>query len=307
MIQAMTSVLGASQPPLKFADAGRTDLADLVDLERYPIHDPECPEWSRLIERVKADLAQDGCSVLPAFLTETGLEQARQETRALAPKAFFQHLQCNIYNTEPDDRLSVDDPRQLFFERSSGFVTRDTIPADTVMQRLYVSPGMKRFVAKCNDQPEVFEYADPFAGLVVNTMPPGTQQPWHYDTNEFITTIMTQAPEMGGVFQYCPNIRTPGNENLDGVGRVLRGEDRQSIRELRLRPGDLQLFRGRYSLHQVSRVQGEQARLTAVLAYAKKPGVVGPLERTRQLYGRVAEAHILAERARVDSYDGLIR
>lgn len=293
--------------PLKFADAGRTDLADLVDLERYPIHNPDSAAWTDLIARVKADLDRDGCSVLPAFLTEAGLAQAKQETNALAPKAFFQHLRCNIYNTEPDDSLADDDPRQLFFERSSGFVTRDTIPADTALQRIYVSPGMKRFVAECNDQPEVFEYADPFAGLVINTMPPGTQQPWHYDTNEFITTIMTQAPDDGGVFQYCPNIRTPGNENLDGVGRVLRGDDTSPINELRLRPGDLQMFRGRYSLHQVSRVRGDTARLTAVLAYAKKPGVVGPVERTRQLYGRVSEAHILAERARADSYDGLIR
>ncbi len=118
---------------------------------------------------------------------------------------------------------------------------------------------------------------------------------------------MTQEPEEGGIFEYCPHIRAPGDENLDGVGRVLRGEDPERIKQLDLRPGDLQLFRGRYSLHQVSRVGGTRERHTAVLGYAKRPGVVGPMERTRQLYGRVAEVHILAERQGADSSDGLIR
>jgi hypothetical protein len=156
-------------------------------------------------------------------------------------------------------------------------------------------------------QAEIYEYADPFAGLVMNVVPPGSQQPWHYDTNEFITTIMTQEAEAGGEFQYCPNLRAPGDENLEGVGRLLRGEDDSPIRRLVLRPGDLQLFQGRYALHRVTRVAGGRERHTAVFGYATRPGLVGPLERTRQLYGRVAEAHILADRARQQSSDGLIR
>lgn len=292
---------------LKFADAGRTDLDDLVDLDRYPIDRPESRRMSELVATVTAALECQGCAVLPRFLTPAGLEKSRAEGREMAPKAFFQTLMCNIYNTAHDPALPADDPRNLYFERSSGFVTRDVIPADTAIHRLYVSPAIKGFVAACNGLGEVYEYADPFAGLVFNVLPPGTQQPWHYDTNEFITTIMMQEPDAGGVFEYCPHIRRPGDENLGGVGRVLRSEDATSIRRLDLRPGDLQLFRGRYSLHQVTKVGGAHERHTAVLGYAKQPGLVGPMERTRQLYGRVAEAHILAERQTSKPLDGLIR
>jgi hypothetical protein len=28
---------------------------------------------------------------------------------------------------------------------------------------------------------------------------------------------MIQKPEKGGIFEYCPNIREPGNENLEEV------------------------------------------------------------------------------------------
>ncbi len=292
---------------LKLADAGSIDLSDLVDLDRYPIDEPNSDAWRELVERTRADLAEDGCSILPGFLTAAGLERARAEGGVLAPKATFQPRMCNIYNTAHDPSLPDGDPRHIYLERSSGFVTRDMITAETAIQRLYQSPALKQLVAACVDRPEVFEYADPFAGLVFNVLPPGTQQPWHYDTNEFITTIMTQGAEEGGVFEYCPNIRSPGDENLSGVARVLRGEDPQKIKQLDLRAGDLQLFKGRYSLHQVTRVGGSRERHTAVLAYAAQPGVVGPLERTRQLYGRVSEAHILAERRRQQAADGLIR
>lgn len=290
---------------LQFADAGSTTLGDLVDLARYPIDAPDSPAFGELIERVQADLAQDGCSILPGFLTSEGLQKARREGRELAPKAFYQELMCNIYNTAPDPSLPEDDARNLFFERSSGFVTRDVIPADMAIHRLYVSPAMKRLVSLCTGEREVYEYADPFAGLVFNVLPPGTQQPWHYDGNEFVTTVLLQEPEEGGEFEYCPSIRQPGHENLEGVARVVRGDDTEPVRRLKLRPGDLQLFKGRYSLHQVTRVGGQRARHSAVFGYAKKPGVVGPTERTRQLYGRVSEAHILAERKA--SHDGLIR
>lgn len=293
--------------PRRFADAGRTELGDLIDLARYPLGVPDSPRFAAVVESVRAALAVEGCAVLPAFLSAEGLAAARREGAELAPKAFFQQRLCNIYNSEPEPELPADDPRRHFMERSSGFVPRDTIPADTALQRVYVSPGMKRLVAACAGLEEVFEYADPFAGLVFNVLPPGTQQPWHYDTNEFVTTILTQGAAEGGHFEYCPQIRQPENENLAGVGRVLRGEDESPIRRLTLRAGDLQLFKGRYSLHRVTRVGGGRERHSAVFGYAMEPGIVGPMERTRQLYGRVAEVHLLAERRQKAAWDGLIR
>ena len=71
---------------------------------------------------------------------------------------------------------------------------------------------MKQFVAACLGEAQIWEYADPYAGLVQNVMPPGTEQPWHYDTNEFIVSMMTQQPTAGGDFEYCPNIRSPEGE-----------------------------------------------------------------------------------------------
>ncbi|MCK2045563.1 phytanoyl-CoA dioxygenase family protein [Chromohalobacter moromii] len=303
---AIDSAVDAKPTQRRLADAERTDLSELVDTDRYPLHDVDDSRLQAEIARVREDLDREGCAVLRGFLRPEALEQARNEGRELSAKSYYASRRVNAWFTSDDESLPESDPRRHFMERTSGFVTRDMIPADTVIQQLYVSPAMKRLVAECLQEDEVYEYADPFAGLVQNVLPPGTEQPWHYDTNEYIVTMMTDIPDSGGEFQYCPNIRTPAGENYDGVGAVIRGEDTTTPRTLLLRPGDLQLFKGRYSLHRVTRVGGQRERHTAIFAYSQQPGVVGRLERTRQLYGRVSEAHIEAERRREERADGLL-
>lgn len=290
---------------IPLADAECIDLSDIVDTEMYPLHLPDHPRMRQLIEHCKAELDRIGSCVLHGFLKPEALEIVRQEGQSLARKTFFSHKKVNAYFTLDDPQLEASDPRRLFMDRTSGFVTRDVIPADFIIHRIYVARAMKLFVAACMNEERVWEYADPYAGLVMNVLPDGTEQPWHYDTNEFIVSMMTQQPISGGDFEYCPNIRTPGGENYQDVGAVIRGEKRDCVNVLTLRPGDLQLFKGRFSLHRVARVEGDIERHTAIFAYSQKPGVIGRLERTRQLYGRVSEAHLNAE-SRLVRADGLI-
>jgi hypothetical protein len=81
---------------------------------------------------------------------------------------------------------------------------------------------------------------------------------------------------------------------------------REGVTTLELRPGDLQIFRGRHSLHRVTRVPtGSRPRHAAIFAYTREPGVIGRVTRTRQLFGRVLQEHLDAEVARVRS-DSLI-
>ena len=78
------------------------------------------------------------------------------------------------------------------------------------------------------------------------------------------------------------------------------------MRTLNLEPGDLEIFRGRYSLHRVARVApGSKPRHAAIFAYTEQAGVIGRVERTQQLFGRVLPQHIAAEKDRVRS-DNLI-
>jgi hypothetical protein len=286
---------------LLLADAEVGDISDIINTERYPIHDSGHVGLKALIEHARAELAEDGCCLLKDFLRPEALIKACQEGQALSGKTFYSRRMVNAYFTEDDASLPPDDPRRAFMERTSGFVTRDMIPPDNIIHRIYVSPMMKRFIGACLNEPEIYEYADPFAGLVINVMPEGTEQPWHFDTNEFIVSMMTQQPEDGGGFEYAPMVRTRTQENLGAVGAVVRGEDRSRVKKLELNPGDLQIFKGRFSVHRVTRVEGPVERNTAIFAYSEKPGIVGRAQRTKQLYGRLSEAHLQAERNMVRS------
>ena len=95
--------------------------------------------------------------------------------------------------------------------------------------------------------------------------------------------------------------RSTDDEGFDAVAAVLAG-GREDVRTLHLRPGDPQIFRGRHSLHRVTRVGAQsRPRHAAIFAYTLEPGVIGRVERTRQLFGRVLPAHEEAECQRVRS------
>jgi hypothetical protein len=289
------------------ADPEVGELSDVIDLDRYPIHEPGSAAWNLVVDRAHRQLANDGCLVLEGFMRPAALELAADEIGALATHAPIRRHSSTVYaRKDVEVSLPADDPRVRPLTWHAGHVTRDMIPPYSIAHRIYVSSYFKTFIAACTRRNRVFEYADPLAGLVATVLPPTGAYPWHYDTNEYVATVMTRKPDAGGVFEYCPNLRHPGDENLAGLTDVLSGEHPEMIRTVDVEPGDLQLFLGRYSLHQVTSTSGAADRHVMVFSYADRPGVIGPVDRTRAVYGRVTEAHLVAEAVAATSGDGLI-
>ncbi|NUS42351.1 MAG: arpA protein [Mycobacteriaceae bacterium] len=280
------------------------EIARLVDLSRYPLLDPDIDAGRELVDRARRDLAACGCSVLRGFIRPDQLDELRREGADLASASYDTVETVNAYNLGPDAVRGLPDehPARIPMRRGNAFVARDRIPADAIVHRLYTSRAFQRFVALCFGLPALYELGDPLAGLVLNVITPGREHPWHFDTNEFTVSMLTQAPDRGGEFEYCPNIRTPQRENLDAVRAVVTGADRTPVRRLVLDPGDLQLFQGRYALHRVCPPGGGRSRHTAIFAYSERPGVIGTVARTRQLFGRVLPEHeAAASKVRVDA------
>jgi hypothetical protein len=271
-------------------------VGQVVDTARYPLSEPGSPAWDEVVARVRDDLRRVGCSVLPDFVRPDQHEALRRQGAQVAPLAHAEVEVVNAYNIAPDTPLPDDHPGRVSLERGNGFVARDRIPPDFLIHRLYTSPLLRRFVAACVGLDAVHPLADPLAGLCLNVIPPGRAHPWHFDTNEFAVSILTQEAEAGGVFEFCPGIRSAGEENLGAVRSVLDGGGGDRVRRLALRPGALQLFTGRCSLHRVTTVEGSTARHSAILSYSERPGVVGSVVRTRQLFGRVLPEHVAAGR-----------
>lgn len=269
-------------------------VARITDPARYPLTDPGAPAWERAVAAARRDLRESGCCVLRDFVPAPSRAALRAECASLADRAYYGEQIVNVYNTAPDPTLPAGHPARQTMRRGNAFVARDHIPADFIIRRLHDSAEFRRFLADCFAVGDLHPLADPLAGLTVNIVRPGMEHPWHFDTNEFAVSMVTQAPAAGGVFQYCPNIRSAGAENFAAVAAVLRGDGEHLVRSLTLRPGDLQLFHGRYSLHRVSAVRGAAARHSAIFAYTREPGIMGSAERSRQLFGRTAPEHAIA-------------
>jgi hypothetical protein len=274
-----------------------TVVGQVVDVARYPLAEPESTGWKQVVARTADELQQLGCSVLPCFIRSSLIGTLRQECAEVAPLAYYDVETVNVYNIAVDSSLPEDHPGRIAMQRGNAFVARDLIPVNFTIHRVYSCALFKHFVANCFGLSRLYELADPLAGLCLNVVNPGMEHPWHFDTNEFTVSMLTQEAHGGGVFEYCPGIRSAQGENLDGVRAVLAGQGEPAIHRLPLRPGDLQLFKGRYSLHRVSSVRGQTARHSAIFAYSERPGVVGRVARTRQLFGRVLPQHLAAERS----------
>lgn len=271
----------------------------VVDTTRYPLSEPRSPAWVQQVSRARQQLREDGCTVLRDFIRPQMRATLREEAAAVAPLGYYNVEPVNAYNTASDEALPEGHPAHIQMDRGNAFVARDRIPDAFVIQQLYTNQLFQEFVAGCLGRPAVHLLADPLAGLCLNVIPPGRSHPWHFDTNEFAVSLLIQGPDGGGVFQYCPDIRTPEDENVEDVHGVLSGHRFDLVRSLAVRPGDLQLFMGRFSLHRVTTVTGSAARHCAIFAYSEHPGVVGRASRTKQLFGRTEPVHLDTTRATV--------
>ena len=277
-------------------------INDIVAFDRYPLDQPGSPQYLAVVHAARDALRSSGCAVLRDFIQPAALRSMSAEICARKASTHFSTEAINPYfHTEFNPEYPARHPVNTFTERSSGFIPGDAWQANTANRILFEDPLLARLLADCLGMECLYPYADPLAGLTSNILEPGQQFAWHFDTNEFAVTVLVDEADEGGLFEYVPNIRSADAEGFAKIQLVLEG-DRNGVQSLDLRPGDLQIFRGRHSLHRVTRVAaGSRPRHAAILAYTEKPGVIGRLKRTQQLFGRVLPVHIAAEAQRVRS------
>lgn len=275
-------------------------VEDYVDLGRYPIDAPGSSGHAAMMARLHDDLGRDGCAVLKGFVRPARIAELAVEADRTAPAAHRSFNRTNPYFTTDDPSLPASHPLRRFYDRSNAFVPADNFGADSILRAIYEWPAFSPFVQAALQEEAFHRYADPLADVIVNLVEPGGGFPWHFDTNNFTVTLAIQNGETGGEFQYAPNLRTPIDENYEGVRAVLDGTS-DRVRTLVLEPGDLQIFKGRYALHRVAPVTGRRNRYVGIFSYVAFPDMVGRVERTRQLYGRVLPIHLEREGLRADA------
>ena len=273
--------------------------ASLVNTSHYPLDNTENPQYQKSLTLTRAQLKRDGCAVIPDFLNPLGLSRLLAEAEERRNLAYFSaNTKTNVYFTADDPSLAKDHPRRIFLERTNGFITSDCYDNNSASRALYNWPALMTFIQDCLGKDRLYIYEDPVSNMIVNVLTPGSQFNWHFDTNEFTITMLLKSAVSGGHFEYVPNLRNANDECYEDVRAVLCG-DTQQVTRLNLAAGDLQLFLGRFSLHRVTKNTGLSDRLLLIMSFAEKPGMIGSVERTRELYGKVTERHLEAQAQRV--------
>ena len=257
--------------------------ARLVDLERYPLFDPEA--LAPVLEGARAGMVEVGTAELAGFVRPEAMEELLADARALAPLAWRSAGDGSAYLAPPPDDLPDAHPRRWLGPRSLGAVAYDLFPASSPLRELYEWDVLKDFVGAIVRLGEIYRYADTCGALNLAVMTEGDELQWHYDQTDFVVSLALQDSEAGGDFEVVPNLRSADDEHYPEVAKVLAG-DRARVVTLDMTPGTLLVFDGRCSLHRVSPVIGPVDRYVGLLSYDTRPGTVSSEHLRRVRYGR---------------------
>jgi hypothetical protein len=260
-------------------------MKSALDLETFPLDDPDGPKGRALIEACRRELAERGLFNLEGFVRPRALAQCVAEVLPVFDSAAFVHKRShNIYFDDGLAELPPDHPALKRFETVNHTVCADQIP-DSLLCRIYAWPPLVRFLAATLETPRLYLMADPLARVNVMAYRAGEALNWHFDRSEFTITLLLQAPEAGGAFQYRSGLRSESDQNYDGVGRFLAGAD-DAVETLPLAAGTLTLFKGKDTAHRVTPVEGARDRLVVVFSYYERPDVTFSAEERLGFYGR---------------------
>lgn len=265
----------------------RGSMHTILDLKQFPLDQPDSAAYDALVKRCRTDLARDGMFNLTGFLRP---EVAAETTAMLAPRFAsdsFEHARThNVYFEDRLDDLPPDHPAQTKVVTSNHTLCADQA-SDTALASLYSWAPLREFLAQCLELSCLYPMDDALACWNAMQYQQGQGLNWHFDRSEFTTTLLLQAPDAGGVFEYRSNLRSQSDPNYDGVGRLMTGKD-PKVKQLALTPGTLNVFRGKNTAHRVTPVEGNTDRMIAVFTYYKTDGMRFTDEENIGFYGRAS-------------------
>ncbi len=269
------------------------DMAlNLIDLDRYPIADMNQGVGAEFLQECQTHMEMHGWCNFGGFLKPEALEAVTKEANDLLPTAEVLTIKRNIYQSKIDTSLPETDARAKEMTHVSVQLADDQIPAETLLQKLYKSAILTEFVRRVQKKEQLYRCTDQFQALNVVALRPNNWHAWHYDTIECTVTMLLQAAEKGGDFVFLPNSRTDTTEDREAVDRLLTG-DTSKAESFARAPGAFTLFRGGYSLHGVTQVEGNIPRVTAIMTYDEQPNRIIKDEVNVMIYGQRAK-NILA-------------
>lgn len=263
-------------------------VADLIDLDRYPMADLTTPTGQAFTAECRERLRENGVCSLPGFLKPSTAAAMAKHGLSLLSRSYRDESRHNVYFTTEDTTLPTGHPGYPSQRLAANTIPYDLIDDDQPLRHLYNWEPLRAFIAAVLGKEELYLHADPMGAMILFVYGEGDELGWHFDHADFVTTLLLQAPERGGAFEHVKDLRSAENENHDGIRKVLTGAS-DRIENVSGTAGTLSLFVGQNSIHRVTRIGGDRARVVAVLSYEEEPGVIFTEEEQLRFYGRTCK------------------
>src|SRR5580658_7631335 len=114
-----------------------TDPADLVDLERYPVLEPDSAAYGARVDDARGQMRRRGAAEIEGFVSPAGVAELVRDADALAGRAHASGGQGTAYLEFPDFSLPEDHPRVHFGDYRLRSVPYDVVPLESPLRRLY--------------------------------------------------------------------------------------------------------------------------------------------------------------------------
>ncbi len=253
-----------------------------INRSLHPLEDPHHRQRCREV------LDADGALVLTGFFTAEAVARVVADSAPREHEAYYAAATHNVYLTPADPDLDDGHTFNRQVASSKGLLADDQVPADSPLRVVYGDPAFRDFLCAVLGIEAIHPYADDLSSINVHFAAAGRELGWHFDNSSFAVTMLLQAPEAGGTFEYVPAVRDAdaGEMGFDTVGAVLDGH--HPVETLSFSPGDLVLFRGRNAMHRVTPTEGAVTRLLVVFAFNDQPGVALSDSALQTFYGRTA-------------------
>ena len=274
-------------------------IKEIINLEKYPINEINSAKYRELINYTRNQLNEDGCCLLSDFIKPDSIKRMKEEVDRNLGKIYFTNDKHNPYFTKEDATLDEKHPKRIFSLRQSGYLNSDDLEKESDLNKFYDLEEMIKFASDSLEVFPLYKWADPLGKNPYSVMHTEHYFPWHFDGNEFTLSVLIQKAEKGGLFEYAPDIRSKDNENFEEVAKVLK-DDRTRVKSLDLKPGDLQIFKGRFSMHRVTKIEGKTSRYIALPCYVKDPLKINKPEHSKQVYGKALPIHFKRENIQGD-------
>lgn len=249
-------------------------IDQVIDLSTYPIHQPDSVLYCDLVKYHQGQLASHGVTTLPELITRQAIAEAVQEAEEKADHSYTMQTDHNIYLRKTDPTKPKDHISNQRLDTKVAALACDELNEENPLKVLFRSDSFLKFVQNILGLPSLHRNIDPVGAVFVNIYNDGYSHNWHFDESHWSTTVLLQEAETGGDFQYTKPFRNEEDEKqtYDIASKVVAG-DEDHVKTLEFKPGTLNIFQGRRSLHSVTPCSGPVSRLLGVLHFSQREGV----------------------------------